>query len=112
NLGNLGTLSLANTILATTGFDANCVGSVTSLGHNLDSDGSCALAAEGDLSSVDPKLGALADNGGPTQTQALLAGSPAIDAGTNSGCPSTDQRGQPRPKDGNGDGNVVCDMGA
>jgi len=45
----------------------------------------------------DPKLGPLADNGGPTLTMALLPGSPAIDAGNTSLAPTTDQRGFPRP---------------
>ena len=45
---------------------------------------------------TDPKLGPLANNGGPTLTMALLPGSPAIDAAT-SGAPATDQRGVPRP---------------
>ncbi len=47
---------------------------------------------------VAPKLGALADNGGPTQTMALQIGSPAIDAGTGVASISTDQRGGPRPQ--------------
>lgn len=76
-----------------------------SLGHNLDSDGSCQLAGPGDLSEVDPLLGGLADNGGPTMTHALLAGSPARNAGDNAECPEGDQRGAPR--------NVgACDIGA
>jgi hypothetical protein len=45
----------------------------------------------------DPKLGPLADNGGPTLTMALLPGSPAIDAGNTSLAPATDQRGFSRP---------------
>jgi hypothetical protein len=49
-------------------------------------------------------LGTLADNGGPTWTQALLPGSPAIGAATS--CPATDQRGYPRPATG------PCDIGA
>ena len=40
------------------------------------------------------------------------SGSPAIDAGDNTVCPSTDYRGLGRPVDGNGNGNAVCDMGA
>jgi predicted outer membrane repeat protein len=57
--------------------------------------------------SADPKLGPLADNGGSTQTMALLPGSSAIDVGgLNSTCAATDQRGLSRPQ-GNG-----CDMGA
>ncbi len=50
-----------------------------------------------DIISADPELGTLADNGGPTWTCALGEGSSAIDAGTDSGAPSTDQRGAPRP---------------
>ncbi len=49
------------------------------------------------ISFADPKLGPLADNGGPTWTMALLPGSPAIDAGNTSLAPATDQRGLPRP---------------
>jgi hypothetical protein len=45
---------------------------------------------------IDPLLGPLANNGGPTQTMALDAGSPAIDTGTSVGAPTTDQRGDPR----------------
>jgi hypothetical protein len=42
---------------------------------------------------LDAKLGPLANNGGPTQTRELLAGSPAIDAGANPAGLTTDQRG-------------------
>ncbi|HEX3273366.1 MAG TPA: choice-of-anchor Q domain-containing protein [Gemmatimonadales bacterium] len=55
---------------------------------------------------VDPLLGPLANNGGPTSTHALLAGSPAIDAGTSDGCPGIDQRGVTRPQ------GPACDMGS
>jgi hypothetical protein len=51
----------------------------------------------GNDSFSDPKLGPLADNGGPTLTMALLPGSPAIDAGDTDAAPATDQRGFPRP---------------
>lgn len=43
-----------------------------------------------------PRLGPLQNNGGPTPSLALLAGSPAIDAGTSAAAPTVDQRGQPR----------------
>jgi hypothetical protein len=60
---------------------------------------------------ADPLLGPLADNGGLTQTMALLPGSPAIDLGSDT-CPDTDQRGVLRHFDGNYDGLGRCDSGA
>ncbi len=104
------TTNLINTIVA--GNDnLDCQQGLVSVppvsgGHNLDSDGSCGLSGPGDLSGVDPLLGELADNGGPTLTHALLAGSPAIDAGDDAECPVADQRGAPRPSGGG------CDIGA
>jgi len=47
---------------------------------------------------IDPRLGQLQDNGGPTQTMALLDGSPAINAGNDAVAPATDQRGIARPQ--------------
>src|SRR5262249_39184207 len=55
---------------------------------------------------IDAHLGLLDYNGGPTQTIALFAGSPAIDAGPNSNAPPTDQRGLPRIVNG------IIDIGA
>jgi hypothetical protein len=49
-------------------------------------------------SPIDPRLGPLQDNGGPTETHALLTGSPAIDAADPINFPSTDQRGVARPQ--------------
>ncbi len=74
----------------------------------------------GDLNGgglVDPMLGPLADNGGPTETHALLTGSPAIDAGSNALVPTgvdVDQRGTgfPRVIDGDLSGTATVDMGA
>jgi hypothetical protein len=82
--------------------------------ENLDSDGTCGFPGVINLIGVDPKLGPLQNNGGPTQTHALLAGSPAIDSAF---CPTsppvtTDQRGVVRPIDGNRDGQILCDIGA
>jgi hypothetical protein len=64
-------------------------------------------------------LGPLQNNGGPTQTHALVAGSPTIDAGDPNGCRDNsgalllkDQRGFPRNVDGNSDGTARCDIGA
>ena len=78
--------------------ERNCLGNITDGGHNLSSDASCAFTAVGSMNNTDPKLGPLADNGGPTLTMALLPGSPAIDAGSAVGAPATDQRGVPRPQ--------------
>ena len=64
------------------------------------------------ITGVDPMLGPLADNGGPTRTHALIAGSPAVDSGDDPNCPATDQRGFSRPADGDGDSTATCDMGA
>jgi CSLREA domain-containing protein len=99
-------VKLKNSILAYNS-GGDCGDYFTSLGHNLASDGTCNLGGAGDLNGVDPLLGPLADNGGPTLTQALLAGSPAIDAGSDD-CPppATDQRGVVRPQGGK------CDIGA
>jgi CSLREA domain-containing protein len=109
-----GTVTLANTIISANDTDCRTLaaGSFVSTGYNIDSDGSCALSAATDQPSADPLLGPLADNGGPTFTPALLGGSPAIDAGDDSQCPETDQRGNSRREDGNLDGAVACDIGA
>ncbi len=91
---------------------ADCGGaSVVSLGFNLMGDASCnGIGA--DLVSTAPQLGPLAYNGGPTRTLRPIAGSPAIDAGSNPNCPATDQRGEPRPVDGDLDTVADCDIGA
>jgi hypothetical protein len=103
---------LRNTIVAgntNTAGSADCssLGLVAfrSQGHNLAGDRSCPFRRPTDLRNTDPRLGALADNGGPTDTLALLPGSPAINAGGSIGCPATDQRGVPRPAG-------QCDIGA
>jgi hypothetical protein len=67
-----------------------------SLGWNLiQAPGSATITGTttGNLLGIDPLLGPLADNGGPTRTMALLPGSPAIDAGDGTGAPANDQRG-------------------
>ncbi len=102
-----------NTIVANnTPASENCTGTLTSQGNNLDSGNTCGFASAGDLVNTDPNVGPLRYQGAATQTHALLVGSPAIDAGTNTGCPATDQRGLWRPFDGNGDGSAICDIGA
>jgi hypothetical protein len=73
-------------------------GAFVSGGHNLFSDTPAVTLAPTDLINTDPLLGPLADNGGPTFTQILLPGSPAIDAGVSVPGVTTDQRGIPRPQ--------------
>jgi len=109
--------NLTNTVVAgnddrsTPGAD-DCSGTITSQGYNLVGDGTgCPHAQPGDLTTADPLLGPLSDNGGTTPTQALLSGSPAIDHIPNgtSGCGTSvtaDQRYVPRPM---GPG---CDIGS
>ncbi len=76
---------------------ANVAGPLTSGGHNLFSDDPSetdnAVLISTDLVDTDPLLGPLADNGGPTQTMALLPGSPAINTGVAIAGVTTDQRG-------------------
>jgi hypothetical protein len=103
-------LTLKNTIVALNRVGAsigNCELNDTlhSAGHNLEEGTDCAFGGPGDLQSSNPLLGPLADNGGPVNTRALLAGSPAIDAGAL-GCPATDARGVARPQ------GASCDIGA
>jgi uncharacterized repeat protein (TIGR01451 family) len=95
--GSIGTIG--NSIVAFNGTNG-AVRTLTSRGHNISSDGSLAssFTQPGDLNNTDPKIGPLADNGGPTFTHALLAGSPALDAADGSGAPATDQRGIARPQ--------------
>ena len=108
--GNTGTLA-----------DPDANGAFTSLGNNLIGDAGAATGftdgVAGDqvgtvASPIDPKLGPLQDNGGPTWTHGLLKDSPALDAGTNTGTPATDQRGAVRTVDGDGDGVATADVGA
>jgi CSLREA domain-containing protein len=111
--GILGEATLQNTILAqnidaSTGgvIEPDCSGTLTSTGFNLiQSLAGCGLTLNNDLTGINPALPALDDNGGLTETHALPAGSPAVDAGGPAG-PATDQRGIARPQAGR------CDIGA
>jgi predicted outer membrane repeat protein len=103
---------LENSIVANSTAGGNCGGSIQNgLGNLSYPDVTCPGT------NRDPMLNALGNNGGPTQTMALRAGSPAIDSAVASNCASQevnnlDQRGYSRPVDGNGDKVAVCDMGA
>ena len=102
---------LRNTIIASNlksedGLNPDVAGRFISDGYNLigDRTGSSGFTATGDIvgtsdNPIDPRLGSLDSNGGPTQTHALLESSPAIDAGDPTVLdtdPITDQRGLPR----------------
>ncbi|MDQ1300367.1 MAG: hypothetical protein QG637_284, partial [Chloroflexota bacterium] len=104
-LRNTGDARVINVILDGNGA-GNCGGNVTSQGHNLSSDHTCALAQAGDLTGADPLLDPLANNGGFTQTHLPRPGSPAIDGGTCLPGITTDQRGVARPQ------GATCDIGA
>jgi len=104
-------ITIRNTLIANSSSDSNCEASIVSKGYNMDSDGTCGLKAHGDLSKINPKLGLLKDNGGPTLTHALLPGSPAIDAGNPAGC--TDHKGVVISADQRGHARIGrCDIGA
>jgi hypothetical protein len=112
-----GTRTIKQSIVAN-GTPPNCAGpfNPASLGGNLEDANTCHFTAANDKPNVNPLLGPLANNGGPTDTMALLPGSPAIDgtgarnlvrAGLSAvNCPSTDQRGVTRPQ------GSACDIGA
>ena len=79
---------------------------LVSLGNNLENVDTCGFDGAGDKTYTDAGLLGRANNGGPTDTLALRAESPARDAGTNNGCPATDQRLVTRPQ------GAACDIGA
>jgi hypothetical protein len=109
-----------NTIVASGG--ENCSGAIIDGGNNIDDSATCGFTGTGCTSTsgssfchTNPHLdpAGLANNGGPTQTIALLAGSPAIDAGDETICSdppvnNLDQRGYPRP----GTGATTCSIGS
>ncbi len=109
-----GTATIRNTIIAgnaTTGTGPDVQGAFASAGHNLIGDGtaSTGFVHPDDLvgtggSPIDPLLEALDENGGPTATHRLAAGSPARDTGTCS--LGEDQRGETRPE------GAACDRGS
>jgi hypothetical protein len=106
-----GTLHYTNTLIANNPKGGDCVvggsGVVGANAHNLVEDGGCGSAFSGD-----PAIDDLADNGGDTETRALLPDSPAVDAVPSDACPlSTDQRGYTRPV-AQTSPDTPCDVGA
>ena len=81
----------------------NCAGTITDGGNNLQFPGNSCGAT---ITTNDPQLGPLADNGGITQTKAIGFESPAFNAGNNATCLAIDQRGVSRPQD------IICDIGS
>ena len=92
SMTNPGTVSMINTILAQGGAGGNCSGTISG-SSNLSDDNTCGFLGVNDI-----LLGPLADNGGSTLTHLPQPGSRAIDHGTDSGAPGTDQRGINRPQ--------------
>lgn len=92
----------------------DCWATLTSAGYNLiDDTFACTIVGDttGNVLGTSPLLGPLINNGGPTRTHALLAGSPAINAGNPLGC--TDHTGAPLTTDQRGFArDSLCDMGA
>ncbi len=111
--------SVTNTIIAwnSAASSPDVAGTFTSGGYNLvgNTSGSTGFGATADQLNVDPMLGPLQNNGGPTPTMAPIAGSPAIDQGKSFGL-TTDQRGALRPFDfsslSNASGGDGSDIGA
>lgn len=105
-----GTLTVMNTLVATNAapLGTDIFGTMTSVGNNLIGTASGAVivgTTTGDQTNVSPMLGPLQNNGGPTETHALLTSSPARDAGS-SAVDAVDQRGIVRPQ------NAAFDIGA
>ena len=102
-------LNLLNSILANSVDSVDCftTGVIGGLNNIIETQAAFPYGC-GSLSNIkfDPMLGPLQDNGGLTRTHALLAGSPAIDAGNDPYCEAADQRGISRPQ------GVHCDIGA
>ena len=84
----------------------DCSDPVLSEGHNIEGATSCGFDGEGDKQNTDPRLAALAANGGATQTRAIGKDSPAFDAAESEFCTAADQRGVTRPQF------AGCDIGA
>jgi hypothetical protein len=104
-------MKFQNTLIARNtvdGVENNCLNNENTLAgdHNLEGGTDCGFTAAGDIQNADPGTAALGNNGGETDTQALLTGSAAIDHADGATCPATDQRDLPRPQF------AGCDIGA
>ncbi len=113
---NLGDVNLKSTLIGGNSADtagADVHGTIISNGFNLIQDSADATGfVASDILDEDPLLGPLQNNGGVTDTHALLFGSPAIDAGAVNLNFPTDQRQIARPQDGDNDGSGAADIGS
>ena len=108
-IAGAGEVTAKATIVAGNTGATNCDAPVGSRSYSLEGPSAGETSCGFDLGSADPQLEPLADNGGPTETQALPPSSPAVDAVPVAKCPTKiDQRGEPRPDNGKS----VCDIGA
>jgi hypothetical protein len=112
--GSESTFTIGNSLMSNN-TQSDCNGTVNSLGYNLIENAECTISGTttGNQFDVDPGLGLLQNNGGPTFTHLPDPGSPAINTGNPSGCTdsagqllATDQRGVARPQ------GSACDIGA
>lgn len=107
---NARTFKAFNSILYAAPGKQACVANMTDGSYNFGSDNSCGSNPV--VVIADAMLGTLQDNGGYNWTHALAYNSEAVDAADPGSCLSEDQRGKPRPIDGDGDGTALCDVGA
>ena len=108
-----GSAVVSNSIVANSVAGGECSRIISDGGYNISSDDTCGFdPANNSMPNTNPLLDPLQDNGGPTWTHALQWGSPAIDADFGILFPSTDQRGVPRPRDGDGNIEAIPDIGS
>jgi len=98
-----GSLTVQNCIIANSGYGGEVSGTVIDGGYNICSDNTASFSGTGSRNNTDPLLGPLSNNGGPTATMVLLAGSPGLDVIPSGYFPAVDQRGVARPQGSAGD---------
>jgi hypothetical protein len=104
---NSASITLTNSIVAnnTASSNPDCNGTLSNASYNIIENASgCTITSGSNNSNVDPLLSASLS--GTFQVHTPQVGSPAINSGTNTGCPATDQEGKTRPQ------GASCDKGA
>ena len=95
----IGSLTLVNSIIGTALFGGSASGTIVDGGFNICADKTIKFKKKGtSKANLNPMIGDLADNGGPTETIPLLSTSPAVDKIDPADAPATDQRGVTRPQ--------------